>query len=176
MKQRLRHLLYVILLVALDQVTKYYAKTTLKEEGPLILIPKVFNFQYHENDGAVWGILSGKMDFLVIFTIILMCFILFMYFKIPQEKKYNPILLIWVFIFSGAIGNFIDRIALGYVVDFIYFELINFPLFNVADMYLTVSCFLLFFLAIFYYKDEDFKFLDNMFKTKKSKKEDRKEV
>ena len=57
---------------------------------------------------------------------------------------------------AGAIGNLIDRISLKYVVDFIYFELIDFPIFNIADCYLTVSSFLLIILAIFYYKENDF--------------------
>ena len=58
--------------------------------------------------------------------------------------------------FSGAIGNFIDRVRQGYVVDFFYFSLINFPIFNVADIYVTAAAFLLIFLCLFYYKEEDF--------------------
>jgi signal peptidase II len=68
---------------------------------------------------------------------------------------------------AGAVGNLIDRVLLGHVVDFIYFEIINFPLFNFADSCLTVSSILLFLLAIFYYKDEDFAFLDQIFRRKK---------
>ena len=60
---------------------------------------------------------------------------------------------------AGGIGNLIDRVRLNYVVDFIYFSLIDFPVFNVADIYVTVSMFLLLILVLFYYKDEDFQFL-----------------
>jgi signal peptidase II len=134
---------------------------------PLVIIPDVFILQYHENTGAVWGIMSGKVQLLSIFTFIILILIVFLYLKIPQGKRYNPLKLITVFIIAGAVGNLIDRIFLGHVVDFIYFELINFPLFNIADSYLTVSCVLLFLLAIFYYKDADFAFLDQIFGSKK---------
>jgi signal peptidase II len=135
---------------------------------PFVIIPKVLNFQYHENNGAVWGILSGKVDFLKIFTIIILAVILFLYFKIPEGKKYNALKILAVFIVAGAVGNLIDRFYLGYVVDFIYFEIIDFPLFNFADSCLTVSSILLFVFALFYYKDEDFAFLDSAFRKKKN--------
>ena len=60
---------------------------------------------------------------------------------------------------SGAVGNMIDRVSLGYVVDFFYFKLIDFPIFNVADIYVSVSCVLLAVLLVFFYKDQDFAFL-----------------
>lgn len=169
MKQRIRQLIYIILLVAIDQITKYWAITTLKGNEPMTIIPKVLKLQYHENTGAVWGILSGKTDFLTVFTVVLVIILLYIYFKIPRTKRHLAIQILWVFILSGAIGNFIDRVSLKYVVDFIYFELIDFPIFNIADSYLTVSCVVLFILGIFYYKEEDFDFVDNIFK--KSKKE-----
>lgn len=164
MKQRIRHLLYFIILVTLDQVSKYWARTSLQEDGPISIIPGVFKLQYHENTGAVWGIMSGKTGFLAIISLILLAILLFLYFKIPQKRRYLPIQIIWVFIMAGALGNIIDRIMLRYVVDFLYFELINFPIFNMADSYLTVSSLLLFILGIFYYKDEDLEFIDSIFK------------
>lgn len=167
MKQKLRHLILFILLTVIDQGVKLWVRQTLMNNDPIVIIPDVFSLQYHENTGAVWGIMSGKVQFLSIFTFIILIFIVFLYFKIPQDKKYNPLKLITVFIVAGAVGNLIDRISLGHVVDFLYFELINFPLFNIADSYLTVSCIVLFLLAIFYYKDTDFEFLDRLFGTKK---------
>jgi signal peptidase II len=167
MKQRIKHLILFIFLTVIDQGVKLWVRQTLMDNDPLVIIPDVFSLQYHENTGAVWGIMSGKVQFLSIFTFIILLFIVFLYIKIPQDKKYNPLKLITVFIIAGAVGNLIDRIFLGHVVDFIYFELINFPLFNVADSYLTVSCVLLFLLAIFYYKDTDFEFLDHLFGSKK---------
>ena len=75
---------------------------------------------------------------------------------------------ILIFFAAGAIGNFIDRVSLNYVVDFLYFKLINFPIFNVADIYVTCSAFVIIVLGIFYYKDED---IDRIFPPK-AKKED----
>lgn len=169
MKERIKHIILFIILVVIDQVTKYWVRTDLAQNGPIILIPDVFSLQYLQNTGAVWGMMSGKTTFLSIFTIIVLVFIIYLYFKIPSGKKYNVLKVIVVCIMAGAVGNLIDRVFLGFVVDFIYFELINFPLFNFADCCLTVSSVLLFILAVFYYKDDDFAFLDQVFHRKRVK-------
>ena len=80
-----------------------------------------------------------------------------------REARYWPIRLIAVCILAGAWGNMIDRLRLGYVVDFFYFKLIDFPIFNVADIYVSVGTAVLAVLVIFYYKEED---LDRMLKKK----------
>ncbi len=158
--RKLRHFLYFILLIALDQFTKHLAVSNLKE-NPFVIIPKVFQLTYHENNGAVWGILSGKIIFLILVTLLLLFLMVFLYLKIPKDKRYNAIRIILVFICAGAVGNLIDRVFNGYVVDFIYFELIDFPVFNLADCYVTLSSILLIILGLFYYKDEDFEFLSS---------------
>ncbi|MBB2182969.1 signal peptidase II [Lachnospiraceae bacterium MD1] len=165
MKQRIRHFIYFIILVGIDQLSKYLIRTELNE--PIRLIPDVLSLQYHTNTGAVWGIMSGKIAFLRILTLIILIFLIYLYFKIPKAKKFVPVQILAVFIIAGAVGNLIDRFYLGYVVDFIYFELINFPLFNIADSYLTVSCILLFILVVFYYKDDDFSFLEKLIPRRK---------
>ncbi|MGF7144085.1 signal peptidase II [Anaerotaenia torta] len=167
MKEKIKHLILFIILVVIDQGVKLWVRRTLMDKAPLVFIQDVFSLQYHENTGAVWGIMSGKVQLLSIFTCIVFLLIVFLYFKIPQDKKYRPLRLVTVFILAGAVGNLIDRVFLGYVVDFIYFELINFPLFNIADSYLTVSCIVLFLLAVFHYKEDDFAFLDRLFTSKK---------
>ena len=168
MKERIKHLILLIILICVDQASKFWVRMVLAERDPIVLIPGgVLKLQYHTNTGAVWGLMSGKVAFLRIFTIIVLALIVFLYLKIPKDKKYNALKIIIVFIMAGAVGNLIDRAILGYVVDFIYFELINFPLFNLADSFLTVSSILLFILAVFYYKDDDFAFLDHLFKRKK---------
>ena len=168
MKERMKHLLLFILIVGLDQAAKFWVRSTLMNQDPLVIIPNVLSLQYHENTGAVWGIMSGKVQFLSIFTLITMILIGYLYFKIPQTKRLKSLRIIAVLILGGAVGNLIDRFLLGHVVDFIYFEIIDFPLFNIADSFLTVSCILLLILAIFYYKDEDFAFLDKIFHKKKA--------
>ncbi len=165
--KKLRHLLYLIILIALDQLTKYFAVTQLKKE-PITIIPNVFKLLYHENTGAVWGILSNQTGLLIVFSSIIMIAMVFFYFKIPDNKRYNFLRIVLVFITAGAIGNLIDRIFRKYVVDFLYFELIDFPIFNVADCYVTVASIALIILFIFYYKDEDFEFLNKKKKVSKS--------
>jgi signal peptidase II len=157
--KKIRHLIYLILLIALDQLTKYLAAAHLKD-GPVAVIPNVFELYYHENNGAVWGIMSGKISILIIATIIIMGGMIYFYTKIPADKRYNVMRLILVFIAAGAIGNLIDRSIKKYVVDFLYFKLIDFPIFNLADCYVTISAILLILLSLFYYKDDDFAFLN----------------
>lgn len=158
---KIRHLIYVILLIVIDQLTKFFAVANLKDQESISIIPKVLRLYYHENTGAVWGILSDRTSLLALFSFVILCVMIFFYFRIPNEKHYNYLRLIIVFLTAGAIGNLIDRIARKFVVDFIYFELIDFPIFNVADMYVSVSAFCLVLLTIFYYKDDDFSFLSN---------------
>ncbi len=159
--KRLRHLLYAVVLIVIDQLTKYAARTRFSDGSDISVIPGTLRLLLHKNTGAVWGFLSGTKHsilYLSIATLIILALIIFIYFKIPDTKKYAPILLIITFIFSGAIGNLIDRVCLNYVTDFIYVELINFPVFNVADCYVTVSVFLLCYLILFKYTDSDLDF------------------
>lgn len=159
--KRLRHLLYAVVLIIFDQITKLAARTAFADGSDISVIPGTLRFLLHKNTGAVWGFLSGTKHsilYLTIATLIILALIIFVYFKIPDTRKYTPLLLIITFIFSGAIGNLIDRIVLNYVTDFIYVEIINFPVFNIADCYVTVSVFLLSYLILFKYDDSDLDF------------------
>jgi len=159
--KRLRHLLYAVVLIILDQLTKYWSRAAFSDGSDISVIPGVLRFVLHKNTGAVWGFLSGtehSILYLTIATVIILALIIFIYFKIPDIRKFAPLLLIITFVFSGAIGNLIDRIFLNYVTDFIYFEIINFPVFNVADCYVTVSVFILIYLVLFKYDDADLDF------------------
>lgn len=152
------HTIICFFLVAFDQVTKYLARLYLKEH-PMDVIEGIFSFHYHENRGSVWGILQGKVDFLLIVSIILFIVLIFAYIRIPKTAFYQPLIWILIFMIAGAIGNTIDRLFLGYVTDFLYFELINFPIFNIADCYITVCAFLTLFLVFTRYKEDEFTFL-----------------
>ena len=132
----------------------------VKPISSIPLIPGVLSFTYHENRGAVWGIMQGQIPILIVSTVIILGIIFFIYSKIPDTKKYIWLRIIAVMITGGAVGNFIDRVFRHYVVDFIYFELINFPIFNVADMYVVCAAALLIIVSLFVYKDDtDFDFL-----------------
>jgi signal peptidase II len=114
---------------------------------------------YLRNSGAAWGMLSGKINLFLVFTVIVMLIVTYVIINLPATRKYMPLLITCTLLVSGAVGNFIDRVRFGYVRDFIYFKLINFPVFNVADCYVTVSVALLIILILFVYKEDDFGFL-----------------
>ena len=80
---------------------------------------------------------------------------------VPSDKKYLPLRIVLIAISAGAAGNLVDRVMLHYVRDFIYFSLIDFPVFNVADIYVTCSVFVLVYLILFYYKEEDLNFFSS---------------
>lgn len=155
-KKIMTAVLAIVILVGIDQWTKSIAVTKL--QSPIELIKGVFEFTYVENRGAAFGILQNHQMMFAAFTVIVVILIFAFYLKVPSNKKYLPLNISLVALMAGAIGNFVDRIYLGYVVDFLYFKLINFPVFNVADIYVTCSAFLLVILVLFVYKEEDFKF------------------
>ena len=149
----------VIVAVLIDQYTKYLAVTHLKDGPAFVLIDNVFELNYLENRGAAFGLLQNRQIFFVCVAILSFAFILYCYVRIPKTGRYLPLRLCGIFIVAGAAGNLIDRIRLGYVVDFFYFRLIDFPVFNVADIYVTVSFAVLLILIFFRYKEEELEFL-----------------
>lgn len=151
-------LVSVILLIILDQWTKNQAVISLKDHAK-VLINGVFELRYLENQGAAWGMFSGARFFFVVFACLLSIVFAYIYFNMPTESKYNWMKLVIVLFISGALGNMIDRVVNGFVVDFFYFSMIDFPVFNVADIYITCGAFLFVILILFYYKDDDFSFL-----------------
>ena len=142
--------------VILDQITKYFVLTRLKGNAPVVLWEGVFQLEYLENRGAAFGLFQNQKPFFILSVVIICALVAWFYVHVPMEKYFLPLRICAVLIVAGAIGNCIDRLRLDYVVDFFYFKLIDFPIFNVADIYVTVSAFLLAFLLIFYYKEEDF--------------------
>ncbi|HIR04388.1 MAG TPA: signal peptidase II [Candidatus Copromonas faecavium] len=151
--------LLALILVAFDQWTKALAFRMLRTEGPLVLIEGVFELHYSENRGAAFGILQGKQWFFLLVAAAVVVIILLFLSRLPWTRRLAPLFFCLVLLCSGAVGNVIDRLLRGFVVDFFYFRLIDFPIFNVADCYVVVSAILLILLTGFWYKDEDFSFL-----------------
>lgn len=141
--------------IFLDQITKYLAVVHLKEKEAYVLWNQVFQLEYLENRGAAFGMLQNQQIFFFFSVILITIFVIWFYLRVPMEKKYFPLRLCAIFIMAGAYGNFIDRLRLGYVIDFFYFKLIDFPVFNVADIYVTISMIVFCLLLFFYYKEED---------------------
>ena len=163
-KYLIRVSISVILLILLDQLTKIWAVVRLKDQPAISLICGVFELQYLENRGSAFGMMQGARVFFIISTIVLFLLVCVIYIRIPKEKMYLPLRVIAVLFLAGAAGNFIDRVRQGFVVDFFYFSLINFPIFNVADIYVTTATIALIVFILFYYKEAD---LERIFSKKK---------
>lgn len=141
--------------IALDQYTKLSAVRHLKDAEPFILIKNVFQLRYLENRGAAFGILQNRKIFFILSFLIIMTCVIYLYGRLPAAKRFLPLRACGALIMAGASGNMIDRLRLGYVVDFFYFELIDFPIFNVADIFVVVGVILLAVLILFVYNDNE---------------------
>lgn len=164
-KWLLLFLLVMLAAIGLDQWTKQLAITNLKGNGAYPLIEGVLEFQFFSNTGIAWSMLQGQSIFILFTGIVFLAVVLFVILKLPEAKKFHILYILCGILAGGAIGNMIDRIRLGYVVDFISISLINFPIFNVADMCIVISVIVLAILFLFVYKEEDLAFLN--FKQKK---------
>lgn len=149
-------LLGIAILVLIDQITKNLAVLHLKDTAGIPIISGVFRLYYLENTGAAFGALKNMQPFLILICIIALILFFIFYQRIPFTKHFRLFRICLSVLAAGALGNMIDRILHHYVIDFFFFELINFPIFNVADCYVCVSMFLLIILIFSYYK-EDFK-------------------
>ena len=158
-------------LILLDQGIKLWAIGTLRDKEPIVLIKGVLEFRYLENRGAAFGIFQNRQWFFILITLIVLAGLFFLSGRIPQDRKYLPLQICFYLIGAGAVGNLIDRVFRSYVVDFIYFKMIDFPIFNVADIYVTVSAILLILLLLFFYKEEDVEQIFSFGKKKEKKDE-----
>ena len=153
MKKRIpMAILAIIILTALDQLVKHLISTNFQVGQTRKIIDGVV-----QSRGAAWGSFSGKIVFLLAITFVILLAAIYVYIRLAgnQEKKYTPLRVSLVFLISGAVGNMIDRVARGYVVDMFDFCLINFPVFNVADIFVTCSFIVIVILVLFKYKDDE---------------------
>ena len=154
--------------VLLDQVSKHLATTHLAG-GPVTVIPGVLDFHYLENTGAAFSMLSNGTLFLTIISVIMSIVLIVVIYnfraKIPKMLR-----ILLALIAGGAIGNLIDRIIFGYVVDFIEFTFMNFAVFNVADIFVTVAGIAL--VCYLFFTKEGKQFFKEIDEKPESKKED----
>ncbi|MCI2894243.1 signal peptidase II [Staphylococcus hominis] len=132
-------LIVAIVILIIDQLTKKIITSTMNIGDSYEVIPHFLNITSHRNNGAAWGILSGKMGFFYIITLIILAVLIIFYIK---ETKYNAFMQVAIsLLFAGALGNFIDRLFNGEVVDFIDTNIFgyDFPIFNIADSSLTIG-------------------------------------
>lgn len=142
-----------LVIVIIDQISKFSIITHLTPSSRLILIPNIINIVYKKNTGAAFSILSDHVYLLGIISAIF-CIAVAMFFVIKRPK--NPIMCTAMsMIFAGALGNGIDRIFRGFVIDFIETDFIQFPVFNIADISITIGAALLMVYVIFLDKNEE---------------------
>lgn len=137
------YLLAIVVLISADQFSKYIIVRNVAENTNIVLIKDFFNITYVKNYGAGFSILQNQKCFLVGVTILAIILVAILLIKSKNSEAFNRIC--YLLIIGGAIGNLLDRINLGYVVDFLDFYIFgyNFPVFNVADSFITVGCILL---------------------------------
>ena len=146
-------ILFCAALIAIDQLSKYLAYTLLRPVGTVPVINGVFSLTYVENVGAAFGILQGARWFFIVITVAVMAGIIYYYVKLPKTKAYNKARFTLILITAGALGNFIDRLRIGFVVDFFHARFIDFPVFNIADSYVVIGVFIFAVLYLFVYRE-----------------------
>jgi len=136
--------------IALDQITKSWAVNTLKDGSSIKIIGNFLRFTYAENRGAAFSILQNQRWFFIVVTVAMLIVLAFIYFRTKNLNKLSKLSI--AMIAGGAIGNFIDRLILGYVVDFIdvrFGNFYNFPIFNIADSFVVCGTILMIILILF---------------------------
>ncbi|MFA8437568.1 signal peptidase II [Pueribacillus sp. YX66] len=145
--------LIALIVIAIDQVTKWLIVTNMKIGEQIPLIENLLYITSHRNKGAAFGILQGQMGLFFVITIFVVVGIVY---YLQKQVKYVGTGIAFGLILGGALGNFIDRLFRGEVVDFIDVKIINydFPIFNVADSSLVIGVILL---MLFTFKEEQAK-------------------
>ena len=143
----------VLCLLGIDQLIKYYVDLYLKNRPAVTVIKNVLQFNYLENDGAMMGFMGGKTALMTVLAVICVVVMLFVIFSgiIKDRVDY------WccLFMIAGGLGNIIDRIFRGYVIDYIEVLFVDFYIFNFADCLITCSAFLLIFYQIYLISKEN---------------------
>lgn len=152
----------VALLAGIDQLVKFWTVKNIELYNNIVIWDGVFELTHIRNEGMAWGLLQNQQILFITLTPIALFVFAFFYCRTPFRKRFIPIRIAEILLAGGAIGNLIDRIwrgeelFKGNVVDMFYFKLIDFPVFNVADSYITIACVLLVVLVLFVYRDEEF--------------------
>ena len=156
MKKWIAAIMFVVL-VAFDQTTKWIAKINLQGKEPISLIDGILEFHYLEggNTGAAFGLFKGKTAILALISLVVFLILVIAFIKLSKKKENYWLSFSIVLMASGALGNCIDRLFYHSVIDFIYFKIINFPIFNIADCYVTISAILIFLIVAFSKEEEN---------------------
>lgn len=135
-KPILKYWLLAILLVGIDQWVKHWTTANLVLGQTKSILKNILSITYLQNDGAAWSILTGQRWLFVLIAIIAIILITVLMVRFKTQWKY---LLGLALVLAGTVGNLIDRIMNGYVVDMFQLDFVNFPIFNCADLFLTIG-------------------------------------
>ena len=177
MKKVLPHILVPLIslccIVGLDQWTKYLTVQNLSDGHEAKFIGESVVFSYQQNRGMAWGLFQNNQVLFTVLTLLAISVIIFLYVRTPWEPEYRPIRIAEVMLVGGALGNLMGDGSLfhGYVVDMIYVKAINFPVFNVADVFVSLAFVFMIILLIFVYNEEEFNKCFGNFKPRKVKAE-----
>jgi len=152
--------LIMAVIIVLDQLSKKYVIEELKGKGSLIIIDNILQLTYKENSGTILGFLNNQKLFILFVGVIIITLVFAVLIRLPDAKKYNAANILLSFILAGALANLLDRFNYGYVIDYIYFIGIDFPIFNLADFFILIGCLVIILLLVFYYKENDLAFLN----------------
>lgn len=142
---------FAALIVAGDQITKYLVVQNIELHQQIQVLPGLFSLTYVRNDGAAFSMLAGQQWlFALIFGVFTLLLIWEMIKNTLRFSKFEWFCIAAVY--GGGLGNMIDRLRLGYVVDMIKTDFINFPIFNVADIFITCGCIVLLIHLVFFNK------------------------
>lgn len=143
-------IIVAIILIAADQFSKLWVVQTLKPVKDIPIIDGILHFHYAENTGASFSMLQGARLLFIIVSAVAAIYIV--YYVLSRKRKLHTLEIISLaLILGGSVGNLIDRVRLGYVIDFIYVKIINFAIFNVADSCVVVGAILLSIYILFIY-------------------------
>ena len=149
--------IFAALIVVADQSTKYLTVALIPLYSRVDFIPGLLSFTYVQNTGAAWSIFEGMQWMFALIFLVLTAAVLYEYFKSPLPFSTFERWCIAA-IYGGGLGNMIDRVRLGYVIDMIKTDFMVFPVFNVADCFITCGCFAMIFSLLFinkaFWKDD----------------------
>ena len=148
---------WAVVLIIVDQIVKVAVVTNIKDDA-VTIIKGILRFSYCENEGVAFSLGNGHVPVFIVLNLLMICGLVVFYER--NKKNFNLVnKIFFTMVIAGGTSNLIDRAFRGYVIDFIDIgELFDFAIFNVADIYVTCSVFILAFLILFYYKEEDLQF------------------
>lgn len=152
-------LFLIVAIILADQAIKHWLCSLFEEKGDIVLIDGILELTYLKNTGGILGFLQNQMPFLLFIAGTLLCVAIYLLLKLPDKPRFRRLHPLFSCMLAGALGNITDRLRWGYVIDFIYFSGIHFPVFNIADILISASVVILIGLLIFFYKEKDFEFL-----------------